>query len=145
NRGGDTPLHAQIVRQFHTALTEGALHSGDVIPPEPQLAATLGVARATLRLALRRLAVDGLIIRRRGWGTRVSTADSSGHAAAVAGTHAAGHLGATDLLADVAVLREQVARLSGELVRLRAEMSENLDALVRATDRREFTVARVEK
>ncbi len=45
---------------------------GALIPPETQLAADYGVARATVNRALQSLAEDGLIERRKRAGTRVA-------------------------------------------------------------------------
>jgi GntR family transcriptional regulator len=48
------------------------LSPGDRIPPEPALAALLGVSRATLREAVRMLEVEGVVARARGVGTFVT-------------------------------------------------------------------------
>jgi GntR family transcriptional regulator len=50
-----------------------ALQPGDQLPPEPALAQQLGVSRPTLREVLRSFAERGLLIRRRGVGTFVTS------------------------------------------------------------------------
>jgi GntR family transcriptional regulator len=66
---------ASLVDATETALRErlapGRARLGDRLPPEKDLAATLGVSRGTLRLALERLESNGEIIRRQGSGTFV--------------------------------------------------------------------------
>jgi GntR family transcriptional regulator len=53
-------------------MQQGIWSTGMRVPPEPELAATLGVSRATLREALRGLEEDGLITRRPSAGTYVT-------------------------------------------------------------------------
>ena len=53
-------------------ISSGAIGPGARLPPEPELAAELGVSRATLREALRSLEEDGFVSRRRGAGTYVT-------------------------------------------------------------------------
>jgi GntR family transcriptional regulator len=55
--------------QLAADLVSGAIPAGSRLPPEPQLAAELGVSRATLREALRSLEEDGFVTRTRGAGT----------------------------------------------------------------------------
>ena len=52
-------------------LAPGRSRPGDRLPPEKELAQTLGVSRGTLRLALERLESNGEIVRRQGSGTFV--------------------------------------------------------------------------
>jgi DNA-binding GntR family transcriptional regulator len=52
-------------------LAPGRARPGDRLPPEKQLAETLGVSRGTLRLALERLESNGEVVRRQGSGTFV--------------------------------------------------------------------------
>jgi len=54
------------------AISAGAYSAGTQLPAEAQLAANLGVSRATLREALRQLQDRGLIVRRHGRGTFVA-------------------------------------------------------------------------
>ncbi|HEY7667357.1 MAG TPA: GntR family transcriptional regulator [Actinomycetota bacterium] len=55
--------------QLAGRIASGEIEAGSRLPPEPQLAADLGVSRATLREALRSLEEDGLVTRTRGAGT----------------------------------------------------------------------------
>ncbi|RME35814.1 MAG: GntR family transcriptional regulator [Thermoflexia bacterium] len=66
------PLSIQAYDQLMALLREGRWKPGDRIPPEPQLAAQLGISRATLREALRLLEEEGRILRRQGAGTFIA-------------------------------------------------------------------------
>ncbi|MCP2637529.1 GntR family transcriptional regulator [Microbacterium sp. HD4P20] len=50
-----------VLEKIETDLLDGALQPGDRLPPERELAATLGVGRSSVREALRVLEVMGLI------------------------------------------------------------------------------------
>jgi len=60
-----------LYRQAEQALTEllQTYSPGDQLPPEPALAQSLGISRATLREAMRNLAEKGVVTRRQGRGT----------------------------------------------------------------------------
>lgn len=49
------------------------MHPGDQLPPEPEFAKQLGVSRSTLREVLRSFAERGLLVRRQGVGTFVTS------------------------------------------------------------------------
>jgi GntR family transcriptional regulator len=66
--GRSSAINAEI----RTRIESGTWRPGDRLPPEPELAASLGVSRATLREALRLLAEDGWLSRTRGAGTFVT-------------------------------------------------------------------------
>jgi GntR family transcriptional regulator len=59
--------------QLADRIASGEIAAGGRLPPEPQLAAELGVSRATLREALRSLEEDGFVTRTRGAGTYVTS------------------------------------------------------------------------
>jgi len=67
-----TPLYAQIREQLRQQVLSGPLKPGDALPGETQISAETGVSRMTARAALAQLALEGLVIRRRGKGSFVA-------------------------------------------------------------------------
>lgn len=67
-----TPLFDQVVGQLREQITSGRWPVGSRIPIEPELAEQLGVARGTVREAVRALAHNGLLDIRQGSGTYVA-------------------------------------------------------------------------
>jgi len=63
--------YREIVADFAARINRGDLPPGTRLPPERQLAATLGVHRSTVTVAYDELAADGLVERRQGSGTIV--------------------------------------------------------------------------
>jgi GntR family transcriptional regulator len=61
-----------VRQELAVGIGEGRWRAGDRLPAEPELAAALGVSRATLRDALRSLEEDGFVTRVRGAGTFVT-------------------------------------------------------------------------
>jgi GntR family transcriptional regulator len=73
--GARSKLRSLAVRdRLLSRIARGKLRPGSQLPPEPDLAAELGVSRATLRDALRSLQDEGVVTRSRGTGTFVSHA-----------------------------------------------------------------------
>lgn len=66
-----TPLFDQVIGQLRDQITSGRWPVGSRIPTEPELVEQLGVARNTLREAVRALAHNGLLDIRQGSGTYV--------------------------------------------------------------------------
>src|SRR4051794_23221925 len=62
-------LPDQIAARLIALITERQLKAGDRLPPERELAATMGVSRSSLREALRALAMLGVAEMRQGDGT----------------------------------------------------------------------------
>lgn len=70
---GIGPIYQVIVRDITEQITAGSLQPGDRLDSEPRLAERYGVSRMTLRQALGELESGGLVVRRHGAGTFVST------------------------------------------------------------------------
>src|SRR4051794_1405788 len=66
-------LPDQIAARLIALITERRLQAGDRLPPERELATTMGVSRSSLREALRALAMLGLTEMRHGAGTYVTS------------------------------------------------------------------------
>lgn len=67
----NVPLHQQISEGIKRRIASGALPVGARLPSSRDLAAQLGVSRATVELAYGNLAADGYVARRSAAGTRV--------------------------------------------------------------------------
>ncbi|WP_282339658.1 MULTISPECIES: GntR family transcriptional regulator [Pseudomonas] len=65
-------LSDDIVAQLETMILEGTLKAGARLPAERALAEQFGVSRPSLREALQKLSVKGLLFSRQGGGTYVS-------------------------------------------------------------------------
>ncbi len=64
-------LHVQLHNQLRRLIVSGRWQAGERIPAEMQLARHLDISRTTVRIALQRLEVEGLIKRSAGRGTFV--------------------------------------------------------------------------
>jgi GntR family transcriptional regulator len=67
-----TPPYEQLRRQLVELIRYGMLAPGDRLPPLRQLAADLGLAVGTVARTYRELEVAGMVVSRRGGGTRVA-------------------------------------------------------------------------
>lgn len=70
---GQAKLASRVREEVRGRIREGRLADGAQLPPEVELAASLGVSRTTVREALLQLEQEGLLIRRHGYGTFVRT------------------------------------------------------------------------
>ncbi|WP_448553023.1 pyruvate dehydrogenase complex transcriptional repressor PdhR [Thalassotalea montiporae] len=61
-----------ILAQLEQMIVEGSLKSGQKLPPERELAAQFEVSRPSLREAIQKLEVKGLVTRKQGGGTFVT-------------------------------------------------------------------------
>jgi GntR family transcriptional regulator len=71
DRNSPIPLYFQVARHLETAIESGQVAPGTRIDNEVELADQLGVSRPTVRQAMQYLVEKGLLVRRRGVGTRV--------------------------------------------------------------------------
>jgi DNA-binding GntR family transcriptional regulator len=110
DRGSPIPLYFQLAEQLRTAIEQGRLAPGVLLGNEIAFAARLGLSRPTVRQALRMLVDQGLLVRRKGVGTRVVPAPAAtgpGPGPALTSLHdeltAAGRNPATRVLDDAVV------------------------------------------
>jgi GntR family transcriptional regulator len=71
-------LHEQVAAEIRRAIAEGEARPGERLPPARDLAAVLGVNRATVLRALRALRDEGLLEFRRGRGITVAGSPARG-------------------------------------------------------------------
>jgi DNA-binding GntR family transcriptional regulator len=70
-RSSPVPLYFQVAQALRAAIDDGRLPPGSRLDNEIQLADDLGLSRPTMRRAMEYLVNEGLLVRRRGIGTRV--------------------------------------------------------------------------
>ncbi|MFC6673221.1 GntR family transcriptional regulator [Marinobacterium aestuariivivens] len=71
------PLYLQLQQRIRDAIRNGVLRYGDAIPPEREIAGTMGVSRVTVRRAIDDLVTEGLLIQRQGSAPSSATVSSS--------------------------------------------------------------------
>ncbi|MFD4911983.1 GntR family transcriptional regulator [Streptomyces virginiae] len=105
------PAYQQVAEQLRRRIAAGEFAESRKLPSLADLQATYGVTVTVARDAIRQLKTDGLAVSHQGKGAFL-TAEAS-EAAKLAGPEAA-----------IAELREQVARLQGEVTDLRERVAE---------------------
>ncbi|MDR2039651.1 MAG: GntR family transcriptional regulator [Bacteroidales bacterium] len=66
------PLHVQVEELMRQLIALPEYSNGSFLPKEVELANTLGVSRNTIRQATNKLEYEGLLIRKKGVGTKVA-------------------------------------------------------------------------
>lgn len=66
------PLHFQVEELLRNLIEQPQYQKGEFLPPEVEMSKTLGVSRNTIRQATNKLEYEGLIIRKKGYGTKVA-------------------------------------------------------------------------
>lgn len=70
------PLHVQAEELLRNLIESPQYQDGKLLPNEVDLSKQLAISRATLRQALNKLVYEGLLIRKKGVGTKVAEAKS---------------------------------------------------------------------
>lgn len=74
--GTTTPLYVKVAHTLERQIVSGERAVGSLLPPEAELAQQLSVSRHTLRQAIGILRKRGMLVARKGVGTRVEAARS---------------------------------------------------------------------
>lgn len=72
NHKSTVPLHVQAEELLRKMIREPKFQDGALLPNEVDLANELAISRTTLRQALNKLVYEGLLIRKKGVGTKVA-------------------------------------------------------------------------
>jgi DNA-binding GntR family transcriptional regulator len=71
DRSSPVPLYFQVAQRLEDAIESGEIRAGTRLENELELAKQLGLSRPTIRRALEYLVDKGMLVRKRGAGTRV--------------------------------------------------------------------------
>ena len=72
NHNSSTPLHSQAEAVLRELIKSEEYRNGKMLPNEVELSAQLHISRNTLRQAISKLVNEGLLIRKKGVGTKVA-------------------------------------------------------------------------
>lgn len=75
-----TPLHSQAEKLLRELLNKEEYQKGKLLPNEVDLSKQLNISRNTLRQAINKLVYEGLLIRKKGYGTKAAQKGISGRA-----------------------------------------------------------------
>lgn len=79
NHKSAMPLHAQVEDLLRKLIELPQYQAGEFLPKEIDLAKQLGISRNTLRQATNKLEYEGLIVRKKGYGTKVAEKSFTTH------------------------------------------------------------------
>ncbi len=80
DHNSSTPLHVQAEKLLRELISKKEYQEGKLLPTEVELSKHLGISRNTLRYSINKLVNEGLLSRKKGYGTKVSTKGISGRA-----------------------------------------------------------------
>jgi GntR family transcriptional regulator len=73
NHKNHVPLHIQAEKLLRKTISSQKYAKGKLLPTEVELAKRLAISRTTLRIAINKLVYEGLLVRKKGVGTRVNS------------------------------------------------------------------------
>ena len=77
NHNNRTPLHLQVEKLVRELIEKPNYQKGELLPKEVDMANKLGISRNTVRQAISKLVIEGLLERKKGVGTKVATQNIS--------------------------------------------------------------------
>ena len=77
NHNSGIPLHLQVENLVRELLEKPNYQKGKLLPKEVEMANQLGISRNTVRQAISKLVIEGLLERKKGVGTKVATQNIS--------------------------------------------------------------------
>lgn len=80
DHNSQTPLHIQAETLLREMIQREEYQKGKLLPNEVDLSKQLNISRNTLRQAINKLVYEGLLVRKKGYGTKVVTKGISGRA-----------------------------------------------------------------
>ena len=75
DHNSSTPLHQQAEEVLRKMIQQEDYRNGKLLPNEVDLSKQLNISRNTLRQAINKLVFEGLLIRKKGYGTCVAPQD----------------------------------------------------------------------
>lgn len=80
DHNSNTPLHLQAELLLRKLINLKEYRNGKLLPSEIELSKQLQISRSTLRQAINKLVNEGLLVRKKGYGTKVAIKGISGRA-----------------------------------------------------------------
>lgn len=80
NHNSSIPLHIQVEKLLRELVAKKEYQEGKLLPSEVELSKQLGISRNTLRYSILKLVSEGLLSRKKGYGTKVSRKSFQGRA-----------------------------------------------------------------
>lgn len=80
DHNSSTPLHVQAEKLLRDLIAKKEYQEGKLLPSEVEFSKQLGISRNTLRYSIFKLVSEGLLSRKKGYGTKVSRKSFQGRA-----------------------------------------------------------------